>query len=87
MRGKLPCVTENIFSRGLIPAYAGKTADFALAIVDCGAHPRVCGENREIAFGNWYEQGSSPRMRGKPARSTVDRSAAGLIPAYAGKTE
>ena len=71
---------------GLIPAHAGKTVGCVNACGSYGAHPRACGENREIAFGGWFEQGSSPRMRGKQNPGEVEKSYRRLIPAHAGKT-
>ena len=59
------CMSVNT---GLIPACAGKTT---LTQVNAGnkrAHPRVCGENRSRRVGKEYSRGSSPRVRGKPAR-------------------
>ena len=86
MRGKR---LESSFSKnpqGNIPAYAGKTTD---EVVLCGwitEHPRVCGENEQTIGGDYLENGTSPRMRGKPP--TPPRPGAGRwnIPAYAGKT-
>ena len=71
---------------GLIPACAGKTVNIPHCICEEPAHPRACGENREIEFFGWYEQGSSPRMRGKPVDDFQLDRAGGLIPAHAGKT-
>ena len=86
MRGK-PTVQKSHSTRsGLIPAHAGKTSARRPNYAPPWAHPRACGENREIAFGNWYEQGSSPRMRGKRRGLTWNQLPPGLIPAHAGKT-
>ena len=51
-----------------------------------GAHPRACGENLRCFGGRHGHSGSSPRVRGKPARSAPGRLQRGLIPARAGKT-
>ena len=50
------------------------------------AHPRACGENYENARAALGEQGSSPRVRGKPAVGHRRLDAGRLIPARAGKT-
>ena len=49
-------------------------------------HPRVCGENRQRECSITIWLGASPRMRGKLRCCCSRRSAAGSIPAYAGKT-
>ena len=53
---------------------------------ESGAHPRVCGENRDRAWHCYGNNGSSPRMRGKPAFNGAIYNITRLIPAYAGKT-
>ena len=50
------------------------------------AHPRACGENRLIRCGVNNTQGSSPRVRGKPAPHSHFIRDSRLIPARAGKT-
>ena len=50
------------------------------------AHPRVCGENENVAGHDDAFQGSSPRVRGKQRVSCCVPSSCGLIPARAGKT-
>ena len=50
------------------------------------AHPRVCGENTVSGAVDGIKNGSSPRVRGKPAVVKNGGSAKGLIPACAGKT-
>ena len=64
-RGKrCTCHTPRL-PRGLIPAWAGKTARRRRADLRSPAHPRVGGENDEDAPGGVGEAGSSPRGRGK----------------------
>ena len=53
---------------GLIPACAGKTANFNVFGLHFRAHPRVCGENGKYAGSPVLKSGSSPRVRGKPNR-------------------
>ena len=86
VRGKLIDPVPASRTLRLIPACAGKTERAFTASTSHEAHPRVCGENREIEFGGWYEQGSSPRVRGKLPMDWRTRSNRRLIPACAGKT-
>ena len=71
---------------GLIPACAGKTCSRARAPSRASAHPRVCGENEIPGQLKRPTQGSSPRVRGKPADRELSGKWSGLIPACAGKT-
>ena len=86
MRGKLLKTSASRRDARLIPAHAGKTVNIPHCICEEPAHPRACGENREIEFFGWYEQGSSPRMRGKQAEKLTHLEQSRLIPAHAGKT-
>ena len=71
---------------GIIPAYAGNTADHAAYDVTRQDHPRVCGEHYNNSMDIIDTAGSSPRMRGtlNPATPEIDQT--GIIPAYAGNT-
>ena len=51
------------------------------------AHPRVCGENRAVAWTMFSTNGSSPRVRGKPFSKFAEILVPRLIPACAGKTK
>ena len=73
-------------SRGLIPAWAGKTRSSPLKGTANEAHPRVGGENLAANGVEGYDQGSSPRGRGKREIQTGARRSIRLIPAWAGKT-
>ena len=86
VRGKRSVATYRLNSRGLIPACAGKTFYTPLPAPPNRAHPRVCGENFDLATHFIDEAGSSPRVRGKHSHSYSTVSACGLIPACAGKT-
>ena len=86
MRGKPFLRALQIRCTGLIPAYAGKTSAAGLLIRFKPAHPRVCGENLPSPENQSAEAGSSPRMRGKRGRVSVECGLERLIPAYAGKT-
>ena len=86
-RGKLTEQARKKETARLIPAWAGKTIDIACTRPLTRAHPRVGGENpvrRALEEGG---QGSSPRGRGKRWAAGCDGDRAGLIPAWAGKTD
>ena len=65
VRGKPPRYRRGHSLRGLIPACAGKTPDSLQNVVNCRAHPRVCGENELVQNRAMGREGSSPRVRGK----------------------
>ena len=71
MRGKPNFAIAESFSHRLIPAYAGKTWPALESAGQVQAHPRVCGENFDLATYFIDETGSSPRMRGKPCKLFV----------------
>ena len=71
---------------GLIPARAGKTRRTLIGYWLPQAHPRACGENTGLAGWGQARAGSSPRVRGKPARRPHRGHRPRLIPARAGKT-
>ena len=86
MRGK-PSPGHCRRSMGrLIPAHAGKTMANQLRSRLLWAHPRACGENRNISPDLAQAFGSSPRMRGKHRSLRHHYHREGLIPAHAGKT-
>ena len=70
----------------LIPAHAGKTVFSSIFEPPSPAHPRACGENSGISLKLSFQEGSSPRMRGKHGRGYPPQKHARLIPAHAGKT-
>ena len=85
-RGKHPILLFLYLTRGLIPAWAGKTKYRPGAARSSWAHPRVGGEN-SARFSNEADRwGSSPRGRGKLDRARAVGVRLGLIPAWAGKT-
>ena len=54
--------------------------------MDCGDHPRVCGEHTLNEYGRRLREGSSPRMRGTHSTGAGSYTDIGIIPAYAGNT-
>ena len=71
---------------GIIPAYAGNTCSTSSNASVTRDHPRVCGEHRWLRAVPSAPAGSSPRMRGTQARSTLTARPPWIIPAYAGNT-
>ena len=85
-RGKRPGRCVLLRRPGLIPARAGKTVPLMAVTFVAAAHPRAGGENVNRVRTAHYTLGSSPRGRGKRSSSPTHETAAGLIPARAGKT-
>ena len=85
-RGKLARRGSTPRRRGLIPAWAGKTAWRGTYESTGEAHPRVGGENPATVIVRPWPSGSSPRGRGKRAVEHKTNHQSGLIPAWAGKT-
>ena len=72
---------------GNTPAYAGKTTAPNASNKENKKHPRVCGEDLNMADINTRIPETPPRMRG---RLDVSSNAIRIVrntPAYAGKTE
>ena len=86
MRGTHGDVYGSVGDDGLIPTYAGNTVRRLGSVVRRRAHPHVCGEHRWVKHMGTGHRGSSPRMRGTPARAAFTCSSRGLIPTYAGNT-
>ena len=77
----MPCAT-----RGLIPAYAGRTRRIRRAALWSWAHPRLRGADGRCRGSTFGEVGSSPLTRGGHVTTTPAFTGMGLIPAYAGRT-
>ena len=71
---------------GNIPAHAGKTRGYVQYIPPTWEHPRARGENYAYETDRDAGKGTSPRTRGKPARSSYRVFDLRNIPAHAGKT-
>ena len=69
VRGKRQAIDRSPANIRLIPACAGKTVRSRLIVDSRPAHPRVCGENIPYRAFRPLDQGSSPRVRGKPSPS------------------
>ncbi len=85
-RGKRSPAHATGTSRGLIPAYAGKTRVVGEDGDEIGAHPCLRGENGQYDPNKGIEDGSSLLTRGKPGAVGGFLGGGRLIPAYAGKT-
>ena len=70
---------------GIIPAGAGKSFGRRAGSIWHKDHPRGCGEKMRQSSAHASRPGSSPRVRGKGAASTLPPSTPGIIPAGAGK--
>ena len=86
-RGKRGLSARRACTRGLIPAWAGKTDLTDPLLGHYGAHPRVGGENGIDLLPSFPCVGSSPRGRGKRCSPVSGPRWGRLIPAWAGKTE
>ena len=86
MRGKLEFENLLPFESGITPADAGKTLFRRQRVAGHEDHPRGCGENSCPHPTSQKARGSPPRMRGKPASSTMRFALARITPADAGKT-
>ena len=86
VRGTQIKLEETIWSAGIIPACAGNTAHMICLELPTRDHPRVCGEHEVMQGVLKVAQGSSPRVRGTPARYRRRSSRPGIIPACAGNT-
>ena len=72
---------------GLIPAGAGTTREVDATCTFHRAHPRRCGDHKDVWSLLITIQGSSPQVRGPPPTLAVVFSTLGLIPAGAGTTQ
>ena len=86
MRGARPTSSWTIVRARIIPAYAGSTGRQESTSRRSRDHPRVCGEHTRSPMWTYSSLGSSPRMRGAPARFSRRGAFRRIIPAYAGST-
>ena len=86
MRGKLVFVPYDLYRFLIIPAHAVQTPQFGNGAWVETDHPRACGANLYKEVYMKYPHGSSPRMRGKPAKLTQRARLSRIIPAHAGQT-
>ena len=87
MRGKDN--DDTTYSNGyrITPAYAGKRDNLHSIRSRPQDHPRLCGEKTVGSGTPRSPAGSPPPMRGKVPAAPVSAPAAGITPAYAGKSQ
>ena len=86
VRGKQHQIQSDDSLPRIIPARAGQTRARPVCTRSRTDHPRACGANTVSAFDYPREDGSSPRVRGKLARSAQVGHGVRIIPARAGQT-
>ena len=86
MRGRGPNQIPTHKGARITPAYAGKSRSRTGPARGPWDHPRVCGEELPKGGDHHDHPGSPPRMRGRVIRRIRPRTAAGITPAYAGKS-
>ena len=86
VRGKHSCASHQPARHGYIPACAGETLTRTVPMETSTVHPRVCGGNRVNVHLSVAHSGTSPRVRGKPARTRRSNLSHRYIPACAGET-
>ena len=86
MRGKDMQDTISETSKGITPAYAGKSFTTQLESTKDEDHPRLCGEKIKTFLQSRGAWGSPPPMRGKVGRLDSVLTGFGITPAYAGKS-
>ena len=86
MRGKVFLPDQTSDPKRITPAYAGKSAKERKRFSREKDHPRLCGEKLELLFRSFSFLGSPPPMRGKVVDHKDEVLAAGITPAYAGKS-
>ena len=87
MRGKRYAAQKAGFLTRITPADAGKTCLSSLPRWATADHPRGCGENFAKQNYTMLDNGSPPRMRGKPSRLHCCTTHTRITPADAGKTQ
>ena len=86
MRGKVGWSFAGQGSRGITPAYAGKSYKTSNKEYCEKDHPRVCGEKNYRVKVALVNNGSPPRMRGKEVERIGLKYILRITPAYAGKS-
>ena len=86
VRGRLDVAAWVNVVFGLIPAGAGQTRPPSDRRRVLAAHPRGCGADLTLFVFLTQSIGSSPRVRGRRGRRSVEVRGHGLIPAGAGQT-
>ena len=85
-RGKDSVCNESAPLVGITPAWAGKSRKRCRTLPRGRDHPRVGGEKLLTTLRTWSPSGSPPRGRGKAFIRMGAGLAAGITPAWAGKS-
>ena len=85
VRGKDVARISGVIAEGITPACAGKSDGGCNAVVVVEDHPRVCGEKNTGDWGQFFMEGSPPRVRGKVIRTAIWSAKDRITPACAGK--
>ncbi len=85
-RGKPDLHRQRQSQARSIPAWAGETAPSYMRFAHTEVYPRVGGGNCPYCGADHYNDGLSPRGRGKLRRYRHTRTEEGSIPAWAGET-
>ena len=85
VRGKRALLLIAIYVLGYIPARAGEARPAPDRDRYPRVHPRACGGSADAVAGPGGREGTSPRVRGKPACCAVQPRPWGYIPARAGE--
>ena len=86
MRGKDCGVADMVLPVRITPAYAGKSWQGCYHQGHHEDHPRICGEKRQSTSSFRPSMGSPLHMQGKAENACSGQRAAGITPAYAGKS-
>ena len=86
MRGKEADGDQQGLQNGITPACAGKSSSGRVWCVQCGDHPRVCGEKSMYSRILRVSAGSPPRVRGKVFCHIGCAATRRITPACAGKS-
>ena len=86
VRGSLASASRFADCYGIIPAGAGLTRYRMTFGKSAEDHPRGCGAHDSLVRINYFEMGSSPRVRGSLLRQRRNECEEGIIPAGAGLT-
>ena len=85
VRGNRRASPQSVLATRSIPACAGEPYRIRLVQVQLGVYPRVCGGTGPIGPPSNGVRGLSPRVRGNPLDSRLERIHARSIPACAGE--
>ena len=86
MRGTDPLAADKLLSLRFIPACAGNRIFWPQPEICTPVHPRVCGEQLDVAHLTSCQYGSSPRVRGTEKIDQDHMLRSRFIPACAGNS-